>query len=54
MQTDPGRDIGNTFSRAWQLLTSNWIIIVPGIIIGIVAGIVTALVVAAAVPSSRL
>ena len=50
MQTDPGRDIGNTFSRSWQLLTSNWIIIVPGIIIGIVAGILTAVIVAAAVP----
>lgn len=50
MQTDPGRDIGSTFSRAWQLLTSNWIIIVPGIIIGIVAGILTTLIVAAAVP----
>ncbi|MBV9278364.1 MAG: hypothetical protein JOZ97_09020 [Candidatus Eremiobacteraeota bacterium] len=31
-------------------MTSNWIIIVPGIIIGIVAGILTALIVAAAVP----
>ncbi|MBV8727939.1 MAG: hypothetical protein JO233_09135 [Candidatus Eremiobacteraeota bacterium] len=43
MQTEPGRDIGNTFSRAWQLLTSNWIIIVPGIVIAIVFGIITAL-----------
>ena len=50
MTTQPGRDIGSTFGRAWQLLTSNWIIIVPGIVIGIVAGILTALIVAAAVP----
>lgn len=43
MQTDPGREIGNTFSRSWQLLSSNWIIIVPAIIIGIIAGLVSAL-----------
>jgi hypothetical protein len=36
-------DLGNTFSRAWQLLSSNWIIIVPAIVIAIVAGIVIAL-----------
>ena len=50
MQTEPGRDVGNTFSRAWQLLTSNWIIIVPGIVIAIVFGILTAVLVAAATP----
>jgi hypothetical protein len=50
MQTEPGRDIGNTFSRSWQLLTSNWIIIVPGIVIAIVFGILTAVLVAAASP----
>lgn len=33
-------DLGNTFSRAWQLLANNWIIIVPAIVIAIVAGIV--------------
>lgn len=32
-------DVGNTFSRAWELLTANWIIIVPGIVVGIVAAI---------------
>lgn len=33
-------DLGNTFGRAWQLLTANWILILPGIIIGIVAALV--------------
>jgi hypothetical protein len=33
-------DLGNTFSRAWQLLTANWILIVPGIVIAVVAAIV--------------
>ncbi|MDQ6932489.1 MAG: hypothetical protein M3160_04870 [Candidatus Eremiobacteraeota bacterium] len=37
-------DIGNIFSRSWQLLTSNWIIIVPGLVIGVVAGIASAFV----------
>ncbi|HVA38095.1 MAG TPA: hypothetical protein VNJ51_10830 [Candidatus Dormibacteraeota bacterium] len=31
------------FSRAWQLLTANWIIIVPGIVVGIVSEIVRSL-----------
>lgn len=34
------QDVGNTFSRAWQLLSANWIIIVPGVVVGIVAAIV--------------
>ncbi len=33
-------DLGNTFSRAWQLLSDNWIMIVPGIVIGVVAALV--------------
>ena len=33
-------ELGNTFSRAWQLLSTNWIMIVPGIVIGIVAAVV--------------
>lgn len=33
-------DLGNTFGRSWQLLTENWILIVPGIVIGIVAAVV--------------
>jgi hypothetical protein len=35
--------LGNTFGRAWQLLTQNWILIVPGIAVAIVAAIVIAL-----------
>lgn len=34
--------VENVFARAWQLLTANWIIIVPGIVVGLVVGIVTA------------
>ncbi len=44
-------EIGNVFRRSWQLLSSNWIIIVPGLVIGLVAGIVVALV---AAPGSQL
>ncbi len=33
-------DLGNTFGRAWQLLSSNWIIIVPAVVIGIIGGII--------------
>lgn len=32
-------DLGGTFSRAWQLLSGNWIIAVPAIIIGVAGGI---------------
>jgi hypothetical protein len=31
--------IESVFSRAWELLTRNWIIIVPGVVIGAVVGI---------------
>lgn len=34
------QDFGTVFGRSWQLLSANWSIIVPGIIIGIVAGLV--------------
>ncbi|PZR57109.1 MAG: hypothetical protein DLM50_06570 [Candidatus Meridianibacter frigidus] len=44
MQTDPTKDIGSVFGRSWTLLSSNWIIIVPAIIIGIIAGLIAALV----------
>jgi hypothetical protein len=33
-------DLGNTFGRAWQLLSENWIIIVPGLVIGIAAALI--------------
>src|SRR5579871_3788602 len=36
-------DLGNTFSHSWELLSKNWIIIVPGIVIGIVAAIAIAI-----------
>jgi hypothetical protein len=35
--------VESVFSRAWELLTRNWIIIVPGIVIGLVVGIVSGL-----------
>jgi hypothetical protein len=35
--------LGNTFGRAWQLLTQNWILIVPGIVVAIVAAIIVTL-----------
>jgi len=40
----PSTGVENTFSRAWTLLTSNWIIVVPGLIIGVIVGIVDYLV----------
>lgn len=41
MQTS--EDLGNTFGRAWQLLSNNWIIIVPAIVIAIVAAVIVSL-----------
>lgn len=35
--------VESVFSRAWTLLSSNWIIIVPGIIIGLIVGIINGL-----------
>lgn len=32
-------DLGNTFGRAWQLLSNNWNIIIPAIVLGIIAGV---------------
>ncbi len=32
--------VESVFSRAWTLLSSNWIIIVPGIVIGLIVGII--------------
>lgn len=32
-------DLGNTFGRAWQLLSSNWNIIIPAIVLGIIGGV---------------
>jgi hypothetical protein len=35
--------VESVFSRAWALLSSNWIIIVPGIVIGLIIGIINGL-----------
>jgi hypothetical protein len=35
--------VENVFVRAWGLLTRNWIIILPGVVVGIVVGLVKAL-----------
>jgi hypothetical protein len=32
-------DLGNTFGRAWQLLSNNWNIIIPAIVLGIIGGV---------------
>jgi hypothetical protein len=37
------QSVENVFARSWDLLTKNWIIIVPGIVVGLVVGIVTGL-----------
>jgi len=39
------QSVENIFARSWQLLTRNWIIIVPGIIVGIIVGVVNDLLV---------
>lgn len=33
--------VENVFARAWELLTHNWIIIVPGLIIGLIVGAIS-------------
>jgi membrane-anchored glycerophosphoryl diester phosphodiesterase (GDPDase) len=35
--------VESVFSRSWELLSRNWIIIVPGIVIGLIVGIIGAL-----------
>ena len=42
MQVNPTQNIGGVFSRSWQLLSANWIIILPAVIISAVAGLITA------------
>lgn len=32
--------VEGVFARAWELLTRNWILIVPGIVIGVIVGVV--------------
>src|SRR5271166_1706869 len=36
----PQTSVESVFSRSWELLTANWIIIVPGLVIGFVVGVV--------------
>ena len=38
MQSAEG--LGNTFGRSWELLSGNWIMLVPGLVIGIVAAVI--------------
>ncbi len=37
------QSVENVFARSWELLTKNWVIIVPGVVVGIVVGLVTGL-----------
>jgi len=37
------QSVGHVFSRSWTLLTNNWVLLIPGLIIGIVSGIVVTL-----------
>jgi len=37
------QSVENVFARSWDLLTKNWIIIVPGVVVGIAVGILTGL-----------
>ncbi len=41
--TSQPQPVESVFSRAWELLTRNWIIIVPGIVIGAIVGIISGL-----------
>jgi hypothetical protein len=41
MQQTPS--VENIFARSWDLLSKNWSIIVPGVVVGIVVGLVTGL-----------
>ncbi len=38
MQSPEG--LGNTFGRSWELLSNNWIMLVPGLVIAIVAAVI--------------
>jgi len=37
------QSVGHVFSRSWTLLTNNWALLIPGLIIGIASGIVVTL-----------
>ena len=34
--------VESVFSRSWQLLKTNWVIVVPGLLIGLISGVITA------------
>jgi hypothetical protein len=34
------QNVESTFARSWQLLSSNWVIVVPGLVIGFVVGVI--------------
>jgi len=38
------QSVGRVFSRSWTLLTNNWVLLIPGLLIGIVSGIVVTLI----------
>lgn len=33
--------VENLFGRAWELLSRNWVIIVPGVVVGVVVGVIS-------------
>jgi hypothetical protein len=41
--TQPSPSVESVFSRAWELLSRNWIIIVPGIVVGLIVGLISGL-----------
>ena len=43
MTSPPSQSVESVFSRAWELLTQNWIIIVPGVVIGAILGVLRVL-----------
>lgn len=39
--TQTVQDFEKTFVRAWELLTRNWVIVLPGIVLGVVGGVLS-------------
>jgi hypothetical protein len=37
----PASTVENIFARSWDLLSRNWAIIIPGVVVGIVVGVIT-------------
>jgi TRAP-type uncharacterized transport system fused permease subunit len=44
--------VGHIFSRSWHLLTNNWVLLVPGLLIGVASGILSWLLVPADNPET--